>query len=190
MFVALLLRESLTKFNLVTWLSLPRCLNVDWVWIGPRTCLTAFKNIIDRLSSLLPLGWISSVHWGSFALRQVIFLHMVQPSSRQTEILQETRETNDVRRRASLQRWVTGSWYLIFSAIRFNIFIPFESEWETRSETEMGLTFTGKAAQRHNARMSRRFRAEHNRQATIDMCAVKSRPEGEDATDWLPTTSR
>ena len=37
-------------------------------------------------------GWVSSVHWGAAASRQVLLLHLVQPASRQTKVFQEARE--------------------------------------------------------------------------------------------------
>ena len=37
-------------------------------------------------------GWVPSIHWGSAAAREVLFLHLVQPAGGQEEVLQETRE--------------------------------------------------------------------------------------------------
>lgn len=45
-------------------------------------------------------GWVPSVHWGPSTIREVVLVHVVQPTSSQEAVLQETRETNESRRGA------------------------------------------------------------------------------------------
>lgn len=132
-------------------------------------------------------GWVSSVHWGTFAVCEVILVHVVQPSSGQEEILQKTWEANVTRGGATLQGRTTGKFMKfieIFTNFRSHIL-----EWETRSKTKMGLALIRKAPKRHNAGMSRRFCTKYYWEASVDMRAVKSRSEGQDEADRLPTTS-
>lgn len=59
------------------------------------------------------------------------------------------------------------------------------AEWEARGEAEMGVSFIRKIAQRHNAGVSRRLRAKHNRQASIDLRLIQPGSEGENETNRL-----
>lgn len=60
------------------------------------------------------------------------------------------------------------------------------SERESRSETKMGVTSAGQAAQGYHARLSRRFRAQHHWQATSGLRPVQPGPEGQNEEDRLP----
>lgn len=71
----------------------------------------------------LDLGWISSVHWSSASIREVIQLHVVQPTSGQEEILQKTWETYVAGGGEALQRRT--------------------AKWEAWSETKVGIEAAG-----------------------------------------------
>lgn len=60
------------------------------------------------LPSFLPAGWVPSIHWGPPTIREVFLVHVVQPTSRQEALLQETREADESRRGTSVQGGVPG----------------------------------------------------------------------------------
>lgn len=64
------------------------------------------------------------------------------------------------------------------------------SEREGRSQAEMGLPATWKAAERHHAGVQGGLRPEHNWKAARRLRSVQSRPEGKNEADRLSKTSR
>ena len=58
-------------------------------------------------------GWISSLYWGFTTTCEIFCLHMVQLTSRKTEIFQKTRKKNVVRGRKKMQRWTYGKELLL-----------------------------------------------------------------------------
>lgn len=64
------------------------------------------------------------------------------------------------------------------------------AERKTRGETEMGIPAFRKASERHNSRVQRGLRAEHNRQKTGHVRAIQPRSEGQNAAHRLSPASR
>ena len=61
-----------------------------------------FVNLMTN--NCMFLGRVSSLHRSSAASRQDLCLHLVQPSSSEAKIFQETREENELGGGATLQR--------------------------------------------------------------------------------------
>ena len=103
----------------------------------------------DFLFCFVSTGWISSIHRGAAASCEIIFLYVVQPAGGQTQILQETRETDVARGGASLQGRTSGEFCLFFLIflVLDEMEFPFDSmawynfqchrwfEWDVRWET-------------------------------------------------------
>ena len=75
----------------------PANLKHDPLWMIKLTFVCSFFS-----------GWVSPLHRGPTAPCQVFCLHLVQPPSSQTKILQKAREKNVTGRRKEMQRWTDG----------------------------------------------------------------------------------
>lgn len=89
-------------------------------------------------------GRISPVHRSSSAVRQIVFVHVVQSAGGQTKVLQKARQEDERRGGTSLQARITGTNYTTIDYTRpsrFDLNLYSRLSASNKARSTSGLTF-------------------------------------------------